>query len=70
MKIDLTDTNSSKINKAILEGRRAVGTPAVGVVLTLLVVTDEENAYDADGRRRGRPERPHLGPTRGLSPPE
>lgn len=47
MKIDLTDTNSSKINKAILEGRRAVGTPAVGVVLTLLIVTDEENAYDA-----------------------
>ncbi|MFH9726339.1 glucose-6-phosphate dehydrogenase assembly protein OpcA [Streptomyces sp. NPDC017254] len=47
MKIDLTDTNSSKINKAILEGRRAVGTPAVGAVLTLLVVTDEENAYDA-----------------------
>ncbi|MFE1903036.1 glucose-6-phosphate dehydrogenase assembly protein OpcA [Streptomyces gardneri] len=47
MKIDLTDTNSSEINKAILEGRRAVGTPAVGVVLTLLVVTDEEHAYDA-----------------------
>ncbi|WP_306326088.1 glucose-6-phosphate dehydrogenase assembly protein OpcA [Streptomyces venezuelae] len=47
MKIDLTDTNSSKINKAILEGRRAVGTPAVGAVLTLVVVTDEENAYDA-----------------------
>ncbi|MEW1695274.1 glucose-6-phosphate dehydrogenase assembly protein OpcA [Streptomyces sp. NPDC093249] len=47
MKIDLTDTNSSKINKAILQGRRAVGTPAVGAVLTLVVVTDEENAYDA-----------------------
>ncbi|WP_435972964.1 glucose-6-phosphate dehydrogenase assembly protein OpcA [Streptomyces sp. Qhu_M48] len=47
MKIDLTDTDSSKINKAILEGRRAVGTPAVGAVLTLVVVTDEENAYDA-----------------------
>ncbi|MCX4984932.1 glucose-6-phosphate dehydrogenase assembly protein OpcA [Streptomyces sp. NBC_00572] len=47
MKIDLTDTNSSKINKAILEGRRAVGTPAAGAVLTLVVVTDEENAYDA-----------------------
>ncbi|MEU8764242.1 glucose-6-phosphate dehydrogenase assembly protein OpcA [Streptomyces sp. NPDC048659] len=47
MKIDLTDTNSSKINKAILEARRAVGTPAVGVVLTLVIVTDEENAYDA-----------------------
>ncbi|MFE6228009.1 MULTISPECIES: glucose-6-phosphate dehydrogenase assembly protein OpcA [unclassified Streptomyces] len=47
MKIDLTDTNSSAVNKAILEGRRAVGTPAVGVVLTLVIVTDEENAYDA-----------------------
>ncbi|MEU4063901.1 glucose-6-phosphate dehydrogenase assembly protein OpcA [Streptomyces wedmorensis] len=47
MKIDLTDTDSSKINKAILQGRRAVGTPAVGAVLTLIVVTDEENAYDA-----------------------
>ncbi|MEV6200133.1 glucose-6-phosphate dehydrogenase assembly protein OpcA [Streptomyces sp. NPDC051771] len=47
MKIDLTDTNSSAINKAILEGRRAVGTPAVGVVLTLVIVTDEEHAYDA-----------------------
>ncbi|QGZ52090.1 glucose-6-phosphate dehydrogenase assembly protein OpcA [Streptomyces sp. QHH-9511] len=47
MKIDLTDTTSGKINKAILAGRRAVGTPAVGVVLTLVIVTDEENAYDA-----------------------
>ncbi|MEU6928833.1 glucose-6-phosphate dehydrogenase assembly protein OpcA [Streptomyces sp. NPDC046385] len=47
MKIDLTDTNSSKINKAILEARRAVGTPAVGMVLTLVIVTDEEHAYDS-----------------------
>ncbi|AJF68444.1 glucose-6-phosphate dehydrogenase assembly protein OpcA [Streptomyces vietnamensis] len=47
MKIDLTDTDSSKINKAILQGRRAVGTPAVGAVLTLVIVTDEENAYDS-----------------------
>ncbi|MFJ3582182.1 glucose-6-phosphate dehydrogenase assembly protein OpcA [Streptomyces sp. NPDC090127] len=47
MKIDLTDTTSSKINKAIVQGRRAVGTPAVGMVLTLVIVTDEENAYDA-----------------------
>ncbi|MFK4148955.1 glucose-6-phosphate dehydrogenase assembly protein OpcA [Streptomyces sp. NPDC004065] len=47
MKIDLTDTTASKINKALVEGRRAIGTPAVGMVLTLVVVTDEENAYDA-----------------------
>ncbi|MGP4042924.1 glucose-6-phosphate dehydrogenase assembly protein OpcA [Streptomyces sp. 2A115] len=47
MKIDLTDTTSSKINKALVQGRRAIGTPAVGMVLTLVIVTDEENAYDA-----------------------
>ena len=47
MKIDLTDTTASKINKALVKGRRAIGTPAVGMVLTLVVVTDEENAYDA-----------------------
>lgn len=47
MKIDLTETTASKVNKALVEGRRAVGTPAVGMVLTLVIVTDEENAYDA-----------------------
>ncbi|MYR60300.1 OpcA protein, partial [Streptomyces sp. SID625] len=47
MKIDLTDTNAGKINKALVQGRRAIGTPAVGMVLTLVIVTDEENAYDA-----------------------
>ncbi|WP_415954253.1 glucose-6-phosphate dehydrogenase assembly protein OpcA [Streptomyces sp. KLOTTS4A1] len=47
MKIDLTDTTSSKINKSLVMGRRAIGTPAVGMVLTLVIVTDEENAYDA-----------------------
>ncbi|MCX5201962.1 glucose-6-phosphate dehydrogenase assembly protein OpcA [Streptomyces sp. NBC_00237] len=47
MRIDLTDTTSSKINKALVQGRRAIGTPAVGMVLTLVIVTDEENAYDA-----------------------
>ncbi|MFG3045571.1 glucose-6-phosphate dehydrogenase assembly protein OpcA [Streptomyces sp. NPDC048241] len=47
MKIDLTDTTAGEINKALIEGRRAIGTPAVGMVLTLVIVTDEENAYDA-----------------------
>src|SRR5215218_4751646 len=47
MKIDLTDTTASKINKALVKGRRAIGTPAVGMVLTLVIVTDEENAYDS-----------------------
>ncbi|MER5788730.1 glucose-6-phosphate dehydrogenase assembly protein OpcA [Streptomyces sp. NPDC001980] len=47
MKIDLTDTTAGKVNKALVRGRRAIGTPAVGMVLTLVIVTDEENAYDA-----------------------
>ncbi|MFI9718876.1 glucose-6-phosphate dehydrogenase assembly protein OpcA [Streptomyces sp. NPDC052396] len=47
MKIDLTDTTASKINNALVEGRRAIGAPAIGMVLTLVIVTDEEHAYDA-----------------------
>ncbi|MFI6406944.1 glucose-6-phosphate dehydrogenase assembly protein OpcA [Streptomyces sp. NPDC050548] len=47
MKIDLSDTTASKINKALVQGRRDLGTPAVGMVLTMVIVTDEENAYDA-----------------------
>ena len=47
MNIDLTDTTASKINNALVKGRRAIGTPAVGMVLTLVIVTDEENRYDA-----------------------
>ncbi|HET9382623.1 MAG TPA: glucose-6-phosphate dehydrogenase assembly protein OpcA [Streptomyces sp.] len=47
MKTDLTDTTAGEINKALVRCRRAIGTPAVGVVLTLVIVTDEENAYDA-----------------------
>ncbi|MCX2922691.1 glucose-6-phosphate dehydrogenase assembly protein OpcA [Streptomyces sp. NEAU-W12] len=47
MKTALTDTTASKINKSLVQARRAIGTPAVGMVLTLVIVTDEENAYDA-----------------------
>ncbi|MEU8350012.1 glucose-6-phosphate dehydrogenase assembly protein OpcA [Streptomyces sp. NPDC048845] len=47
MKIDLTDTTASKINSSLVQARRATGTPAVGMVLTLVIVTDEGNHYDA-----------------------
>lgn len=47
MNIDLTDTTSSQINAALVKARRASGTPAVGMVLTLVIVTDEGNHYDA-----------------------
>ncbi|WP_059009314.1 glucose-6-phosphate dehydrogenase assembly protein OpcA [Streptomyces specialis] len=46
MKIDLTDTTSSQINGALIQARRAVGS-AIGMVLTLVIVTDEGNHYDA-----------------------
>ncbi|MFG2190992.1 glucose-6-phosphate dehydrogenase assembly protein OpcA [Streptomyces sp. NPDC048639] len=47
MKIDLTETNSSQINASLVKARRAIGSPAVGMVLTLVIVTDEGNHYDA-----------------------
>ncbi len=47
MNIDLTDTTSSRINSALIQARRSTGTPAVGMVLTLVIVTDEGNHYDA-----------------------
>ncbi|MEU3027187.1 glucose-6-phosphate dehydrogenase assembly protein OpcA [Streptomyces incarnatus] len=63
MKIDLTDTTASKINKALVQGRRAIGTPAVGMVLTMVIVTDEENAYDS---MRAAEEASHEHPSRTL----
>lgn len=47
MRTELTDTTSSKVNRALLEARRAIGSPTMGLVLTLVIATDEENAYDA-----------------------
>ncbi|GGO51510.1 glucose-6-phosphate dehydrogenase assembly protein OpcA [Streptomyces daqingensis] len=47
MNIDLTDTTSSQINTTLVKARRAIGSPAVGMVLTLVIVTDEGNHYDA-----------------------
>ncbi|MEU7552934.1 glucose-6-phosphate dehydrogenase assembly protein OpcA [Streptomyces sp. NPDC044571] len=47
MRTELTDTTSSKVNRALLDARRAIGSPTMGLVLTLVIATDEENAYDA-----------------------
>ncbi|MEE1930567.1 glucose-6-phosphate dehydrogenase assembly protein OpcA [Streptomyces sp. TRM 70351] len=47
MNIDLTQTTSSQVNAALVKARRAAGFPAVGMVLTLVIVTDEGNHYDA-----------------------
>ncbi len=47
MNIDLTDTTSSEIFNALLDARRRSGSPAMGAVLTLVIVTDEDGVYDA-----------------------
>jgi glucose-6-phosphate dehydrogenase assembly protein OpcA len=47
MSTELTHTTSSKINAALVADRRAAGSPALGMVLTLVIVTDEENAHDS-----------------------
>jgi glucose-6-phosphate dehydrogenase assembly protein OpcA len=45
--IDLTDTTTGAINTALTEARRRLGGQTMGMVLTLIVVTDEEGQYDA-----------------------
>lgn len=47
MRIDLTDTNSSKVAAALLDARRHSGSPAVGMVLTLVVDTTEDAHTEA-----------------------
>ena len=43
MKIALLSTNSSKIAAAMVRARRAAGSPAMDMVMTLVVITDEDN---------------------------
>ncbi len=40
--ITLTDTTASKVQAALVEERRRAGSPAMGMVLTLVVVSDED----------------------------
>lgn len=47
MTIDLTDTTTGAIDHALTEARRRLGGMTMGMVLTLILVTDEEGQYDA-----------------------
>src|SRR6202167_6412246 len=47
MTIDLTDTTTGAIIEAVTQARRRLGGPASGMVLTLIIVTDESAQYDA-----------------------
>jgi glucose-6-phosphate dehydrogenase assembly protein OpcA len=45
--IELTDTNSSEIAAEFVRGRRRAGSPAMGMVMTLIIVVEEEGAEEA-----------------------
>lgn len=47
MTIDLTETTTSAIHDALMQARHRLGGPALGMVLTLIIVTDEGSQYDA-----------------------
>ena len=45
--IRLEDTSGGEIARAIAEERHRMGSPATGMVLTMLILSDEEYASDA-----------------------
>jgi glucose-6-phosphate dehydrogenase assembly protein OpcA len=47
MTIDLVETSTGAIQNALQQARRYLGGPASGMVLTLVIVTDEAVQYDA-----------------------
>jgi glucose-6-phosphate dehydrogenase assembly protein OpcA len=47
MRIDLSDTTAGEIAAELLRARRRAGSPAMGMVLTLVVVVDEKEADEA-----------------------
>ena len=47
MPIDLTETTTGAIHDTMTEARHRLGGPALGMVLTLIIVTDESAQYDA-----------------------
>src|SRR5690606_8227846 len=47
MIINLSDTTSAKISSALLRARRNAGSPTMGMVLTLIIVTDKDHDQEA-----------------------
>lgn len=45
--IELTDTNSAEIAAEFVRARTRAGSPAMGMVMTLVIVVDEDDAEDA-----------------------
>ena len=64
MMIELTDTNSAGIAAEFVRARTRAGSPAMGMVMTLVIVVDEDERRRRDG---GRPARPRTSTRRGCS---
>ena len=47
MIIELENTTSAKIGSALVKARRSAGSPAMGMVLTLIIVADEKEYESA-----------------------
>ena len=45
--IELTDTNSAGIAAELVQARKKAGSPAMGMVMTLIIVVDEDAAEDS-----------------------
>ncbi|GEP32534.1 glucose-6-phosphate dehydrogenase assembly protein OpcA [Nocardioides szechwanensis] len=61
--IELVDTTSAKIAAEFVRGRKKAGSPAMGMVMTLVIVVPEEDAEDAMKAAR---EASHEHPARAL----
>ncbi|MCD4525877.1 glucose-6-phosphate dehydrogenase assembly protein OpcA [Nocardioides sp. cx-173] len=61
--IELTNTTSSKIAAEFVRGRKRAGSPAMGMVMTLVIVAPEDDAEDA---MRAAREASHEHPARAL----
>ena len=60
MLTDLTDTTTADIRAALAQTRDQMGGPATGVVLNLIIMTDESGQHDAvrAASQAGREQRP------------
>ena len=57
--IELTDTNSAEIAAEFVRARIRAGSPAMGMVMTLIIVVDESGAHDAmEAARKASREHP------------
>jgi glucose-6-phosphate dehydrogenase assembly protein OpcA len=45
--VDLTDTTAAEVSAALVHARHRAGLPAIGMVLTFVIVTDESSQHDA-----------------------